>query len=195
MMTLPLLATLALMIGLQLAVTPGSGQVVLVASSTNTLGAGIREARLSGAPINDSYDRQAGTKFARCSRRGTGEPDLVLDVRAPGQVKVGSDLTYRARVTNCGGPMVGFGVTLQYLFSSPIDFQLDESSPNCYSPEPGSVICDLSTVAPGETLKVHVVVRPTTAGTLVNTAEVFHGDDPTPENNRDNVETRVRPAR
>jgi hypothetical protein len=195
MMTLPLLATLALMIGLQLPVTPGSGQERFVGSSTDTLTGGLGEERHNGGPGNDSYKRVLETRIAGCKPKGTAEVDLSLLLHGtPGQVTVGSDLTYRARITNCGGTTTGLGVGVNYSFSAPVEFQLDASSPSCYSPEPRSVTCDISTVDPGETRKVQIVVRPLTAGTLINSAEVFWGPDP-PENNRAREETRVRPAR
>jgi uncharacterized repeat protein (TIGR01451 family) len=109
----------------------------------------------------------------------------------PDPVLVGANLTYTVTVTN-NGPSAATGVTLTDPLPATVTFGSVIPSQGSCSETAGTVSCNLGDVATGATATVTLVVTPTAADPLTNTASVAGTEpDPNPENNSATVETTV----
>jgi uncharacterized repeat protein (TIGR01451 family) len=107
----------------------------------------------------------------------------------PDPVGVGSELTYRLRVSNLG-PSDATGVIVTDTLPANVNFV--SASSGCS--RSGSIVtCELGDMSDGETAVRLIRVRPTTAGNLINTATVTANEtDPDPRNNTATTVTTVR---
>jgi uncharacterized repeat protein (TIGR01451 family) len=123
--------------------------------------------------------------------------DLQVRKEAPRTAVAEEDLTYVVTVTNAGpsaSPNSTFTDTL------PADTVLVGAAPpqgTCAAPAADRVVCDLGTLAAGQSVAVPITVRPTKAAsnrTITNRVVVDGpNDDPTPGNDRAEVPVEVRP--
>jgi uncharacterized repeat protein (TIGR01451 family) len=118
--------------------------------------------------------------------------DLVLTKRdSPDPVTAGSNLTYTITITN-NGPSTATGVTLTDTLPSSVAFVSAVPSQGSCSHTSGIVTCDLGTIKRYRKVTVSIVVIPTTAGTMANTASVSSNEtDPNMNNNSATVTTSV----
>ncbi|HEX8115777.1 MAG TPA: hypothetical protein VF521_00770 [Pyrinomonadaceae bacterium] len=120
----------------------------------------------------------------------------VTKADSPDPVTAGRRLTYTVTVAN-NGPDRATGATVTDTLPPGVTFvSADASNGNCTGTAP--VSCNLGALRKGETAKVTIVVRPRTAGTLTNRAQVSANQgDPNTANNADTTTTRVvaAPAR
>ena len=104
----------------------------------------------------------------------------VSKADSPDPVQLGDDLTYTITVAN-RGPSTATGVTLTDTLPAGVTFV--SVSAGCTEAQ-GTVTCTLGTVASGDSSTVSIVVTPTVAGTIANTARVTssEGDPNTGDN-------------
>jgi uncharacterized repeat protein (TIGR01451 family) len=95
----------------------------------------------------------------------------VIKTDAPDPVSVGSNLTYTITVTN-NGPDTGTGVTLTDTLPSNVTYVSATSTQGTCTRSGSTVTCSIGTLANGASATVTIVVTPTTAGTITNTASV-----------------------
>jgi uncharacterized repeat protein (TIGR01451 family) len=116
----------------------------------------------------------------------------VAKLDDPDPVYLGQPLTYTVLISN-DGPSDAVSVTLTDTL--PLNVSFGSAVPGqgvCTAPVGLSLVCDLLTVAAGDTVTVTILVTPTASGTLANTAQVFaFTADLVPENNDTTVETTV----
>jgi uncharacterized repeat protein (TIGR01451 family) len=115
--------------------------------------------------------------------------DLALTKTAsPNPAGVGSNLTYTLTVTN-NGPPPASGVTLIDTVPAGVTFvSATPSQGTCTT----AVSCNLGALANAAKATVTIVVTPTAAGTVTNTATVSANEiDPVPTNNTATVSTTV----
>lgn len=113
---------------------------------------------------------------------------------APDPVAVGSNLTYSITVNNAG-PDSADGVLVTDPLPTGVTFVSATSSQGACANAAGTVTCTVGTMASGASVNITIVVRPTAAGTLNNTATVGSGAvDGDAANNSASVSTVV-PAR
>jgi uncharacterized repeat protein (TIGR01451 family) len=127
-----------------------------------------------------------------------GDPAADLSLTkadAPDPVSVGGVLTYTLDVKN-DGPSSATGVSLTDLLPKRVRLRSVRSDHGrCAQRSPGRVECNLAEISHGETAAVRIEVRPTKAGTIVNTATVGASQpvDLNSANNTATATTEVRP--
>ncbi len=123
------------------------------------------------------------------------EADLSITKQdSPDPVTVGQNLTYTLEVSNAG-PSAASNVQVVDTLPSGVTFVSAVPSQGTCSQAGGVVTCSLGTVNAGQSVTITIVVQPTTAGTLNNSATVSSTTlDPTPGNNSAQVTTQVEEA-
>jgi uncharacterized repeat protein (TIGR01451 family) len=117
-------------------------------------------------------------------------PDLALSGKAPTSVTLGSNLTESFTVTN-NGTAGATGVTLTDPLPAGVKFV---SATGGITPVNGVVTFSLGSLAAGASTSVTIVVTPTTAGAVSDTATVgMDQTDPTPADNSVTLPTTVTP--
>jgi uncharacterized delta-60 repeat protein/uncharacterized repeat protein (TIGR01451 family) len=130
--------------------------------------------------------------FALARYQSQGTADLALTkTDPPGRAPTGRNMTYTLTVTN-NGPDAASGVTVTDQLPPSVTFVSATPSQGSCSESGGIVTCSLGTLGNGATATVNIVVKPTTAGTITNTASVTAFDqDPNQGNNADSENTSV----
>lgn len=119
--------------------------------------------------------------------------DLSVTVTdSPDPVTVSSNVTYTVSVTN-GGPATAQRVQLTDSISGTASIQSSSTTRGSCSQSGTTVTCNLNDLESGSVATVTIVVRPTAAGTLVNTSTVFSSrSDANQTNNSASQSTTVR---
>ncbi|WP_165246571.1 DUF11 domain-containing protein [Paludisphaera soli] len=119
--------------------------------------------------------------------------DLAVAVAAPGAAFVGQDLAYTVTVTNLGAVRSAPGVALSFAVPAGATFISATTSLGTVVAAGGTVTADLGAIDGGGTARVTIVLRPTTAGSLVVVARIDGGvSDPDPANNTAEAVTAVQ---
>jgi uncharacterized repeat protein (TIGR01451 family) len=180
-----------------------------VACSLGTLGSGgsatmtikIRPAtagtltNLATVTSNET-DPNPGNNTATATTTVNPSADLsVTQIDSPDPVHVGQNLTYTITVGNTGSAATG--VTLTDNLPRQAGFgSASTSQGSCDAkPEKRLVTCALGNLVGASTAKVTIVVKPTSKGTITNTASVSAASppDPNPGNDTSSANTTVKP--
>jgi len=143
----------------------------------------------------NEIDSNPSDNTAMQSTTVVSAPDLQAFIEdSPDPVAVGVDLTYTIRVINshavAGPPATN--VTLIDTLPANVTFVSATSSQGSCTQSAGVVTCNIGLMARGREVRVLIVVRPTTAGTLTNMALVEASEpDPNTSNNRATENTTV----
>ena len=124
-----------------------------------------------------------------------GPADLAVAVTAdPDPVVAGTTLTYSVTVANTGAHPA-FAVSLADPLPATALFVSAAPSQGLCAHATGAVTCDLRSLAAGASARVRIVVTPTTAGPLANTATATTtSGDADPADNSATVTTTVTPG-
>jgi uncharacterized repeat protein (TIGR01451 family) len=95
----------------------------------------------------------------------------VIKTDSPDPVTVGNNLTYTIVVSN-NGPETGTGVTLTDTLPSSVTYVSATSTQGTCTRSGSTVTCNIGTLANGASTTVTIIVTPTAAGTITNTASV-----------------------
>jgi uncharacterized repeat protein (TIGR01451 family) len=121
-------------------------------------------------------------------------PDLSLTQRdSPDPVEVGENVAYTLRVRN-EGPPAASSVRLTDILPANVRFRSMTASQGKCTRTNNVVTCDLGSIQSGASARVRIVVRPTRAGRITNTASVASTltDDGNTANNSASATTRIR---
>jgi uncharacterized delta-60 repeat protein/uncharacterized repeat protein (TIGR01451 family) len=109
--------------------------------------------------------------------------DLSITKTGPaGRVPTGRNMTYTLTVTN-HGPDSASGVTVTDQLPSSVTFVSTTATQGSCGESNGTVFCTLGEMLSGAIVTIEIVVRPTTAGMITNSASVA---SPTPDSNQGN---------
>jgi uncharacterized repeat protein (TIGR01451 family) len=178
-----------------LASSAGRTMTIQVHILPDTLGVIHNDARV----ISEVFDTDLSDNLATVATNVTGEADLsITKTDSPDPVIAGNPLTYTITVSN-DGPSTAFDVTITDTIPAGTTFVSGEDGNGatvCALVQPGTVVCDLGTMNPGDTEVVFltVLVSPSLdPGTvLTNTATVSSStDDPDPSDNTASSDTTV----
>ena len=120
------------------------------------------------------------------------DADLSITKSGPaGRAPTGRNMTYTLTVTN-HGPDSASGVTVTDQLPSSVTFVSASANQGSCGESNGTVFCTLGEMSSGAIVTIEIVVRPTTAGMITNSASVA---SPTPDsnlgNNSDSEDTSV----
>lgn len=122
--------------------------------------------------------------------KSTADLSLTLS-DSPDPVSIGTNLTFALGVTN-SGPDEATAVTLSDPLPAGTTFVSATASQGSCTQSAGMVVCNLGALASGASASVSVVVSPTVANSLTNTAVLAaHETDPNPTNNTASAATTV----
>lgn len=120
----------------------------------------------------------------------------MVKTDVPDPVHVGQPLVYTVKVTNAG-PLAATGVTLSDNLPKNAGFGSASTSQGTCSVKPAKrlVTCNLGNLAAGSIVTVTISVKPTSKGTISNTAQAVAASptDPNTANNADTETTTVIP--
>jgi uncharacterized repeat protein (TIGR01451 family) len=162
-----------------------------------------------GANVTWTKDLGGRRIFFACQNSGAsafaGAPDLngcysasdlsITKTDSPDPAHVGQNLTYTIRVTN-GGPAVATGVTMSDTLPKNAGFGSAASTQGTCTLKPVKLLvsCALGSLAGGAAATVTIVVKPTSKGTITNTATVSADQtDANTANNTATATTTVKP--
>ena len=167
----------------------GSAYVAGSTDSTNfPTTAGAFDESSNDAPEDESSDAFVSQLGARA--------DLSLTKSdSPEPVSVGAELNYTLGARNAG-PDSALGVRLVDQLPDGVEFVSAQASQgSCDPPSGGQLECPLGNLAAGATATVTIKVRPASAGTITNRAEVSsETSDPAEANNDAEAQTTVQAA-
>src|SRR5206468_1983633 len=126
----------------------------------------------AGTPDPDHTNNQASTQTTVNPAPSSADVSVTKS-DAPDPVEAGSPLTYGLVVHNAG-PDTATGVSLSDPLPAGVGFVSAQASQGSCGGTT-TVTCDLGTLAAGAEATVAIVVTPTGAGTVTNTATVTAG--------------------
>ncbi|MGI8785710.1 MAG: DUF11 domain-containing protein [Acidobacteriota bacterium] len=145
------------------------------------------------APLNGTLRFFGQNGQAADLNLGTPGADMSLTKSdSPDPAFVGADLTYTLAIRN-NGPATATGVVVTDALPPGVSFvSATPVLPATCSFSGGTVTCSFGSVSNGDSKQVQIVVRPTAAGTLTNTATVTRNEsDPVANNNSSTATTTV----
>jgi uncharacterized repeat protein (TIGR01451 family) len=172
---------------------PGNSITVSLTLTPNQVGT----VSATGTVDATSADVDTGDLTASASTTVT-DPDADLRIALtdrPDPITLGSgSLTYTIVATNAG-PAPAAGVRIVDTLSASVVFVTAKPGAKC-SLAGWTVTCRAGTLAPGTSSTVTVVVNPTAAGTVPNSATMSTASpDPDHSNDARSISTTVQPAR
>ena len=163
----------------------GDASTVSIVVTPTTVGAITNVAEVS----SNEGDSDTGNNTATETTTVSPAADLSLTkTDSPYPLLLGSDLAYGFTVRN-GGPSEATGVILTDTLPAGVRFV--SGSAGCED-SGGTVTCPIGTLGRGDSAAVNLVIRPTAAGTITNTASVTGNEgDPNTGDNAATEDTRV----
>jgi len=143
-------------------------------------------------PISGNNTAQAVTTVNSSPPLPTAGTDLVVTkIDTPDPVLQGQNLTYIIQATN-NGPDAASGVTVVDSLPTGVTFSSAVSTQGACSQSTGTMTCNVGALANGASATITLVITPTTAGTIFNTATVAGNEtDPISGNNTAQAVTTV----
>jgi uncharacterized repeat protein (TIGR01451 family) len=174
-------------------IASGATATITIKIKPNTPGTITNTASVSA----DGPDPKAANNSASATTTVNAAADLaVTKSDSPDPVHVGQVLTYTVRVTN-NGPQTATGVSLTDNLPKNAGFGSVTTTHGTCTAKPAKrlVTCNLGTLAAGATATITITVKPTSKGTITNTAEAKATSpaDPNTTNNKAVATTSVLP--
>ena len=171
-----------------------AGAYATVTIVVTTAGAGVLtdQASVTGSEPDPQPANNADSEATSVNAIGAPSADLSISIAdAPDPASVGQDVTYTATIANAG-PAGATSVTVTDTLPAGATFVSATPSQGTCSQLAGTVTCSLGAVASGGSATVAIVVRPSLAGTMTDSATVQGAEvDPTPADATDTENTLV----
>ena len=166
-------------------ISAGSSDTVGIVVIPTTIGTITNTARVT----SDVGDTATGDNHATQATTVNPAADLTLGkADSPDPVLLGTQLSYTLTVTN-KGPSEAPGVTITDTLPASVSYV--SASPDCLEVG-GTVTCAIGSLASGDGATVGIVVTPTAAGAITNTARVTSNiGDPSAGDNESTQTTAV----
>jgi uncharacterized repeat protein (TIGR01451 family) len=185
---LPSAGTVACSIG---SLASGEGATVTIDVTPNSPGTITNSASVQASTDDPDLANNSASEDTSV-QAVSGQADLLLTKSAPAKVRTGQRLTYTIVVKDLG-PDAATGVTVSDQLPSGVTLVSATSRQGSCNTSGGTVTCNLGSLASGKRATVKIVVTPTSAGTITNTAAVSANEsDPNSENSTDDATTIVR---
>ncbi len=165
----------------------GSSVTVTITTTATTAGQVANTATVSGGEADPSTTNNSATVVTNVTGHTGATADLfITKTDSPDPASIGSNLTYIIVVTNAG-PDSAADVGVTDVLPAGVTFVTATTSQGSWTLNGGTVSCTLGSIAKGGSANVTIVVVPTTAGQLTNTATT--GGTDTDPNTADNSAT------
>lgn len=165
----------------------GSSVTVTITTTATTAGQVANTATVSGGEDDPNTNNNSATVVTNVAGHTGATADLfITKTDSPDPASVGSNLTYIIVVTNAG-PDSAADVGVTDVLPAGVTFVSASTSQGSWTLNGGTVSCTLGSIAKGGSANVTIVVVPTTAGQLTNTAST--GGSDTDPNTADNSAT------
>ncbi len=166
----------------------GAGSTATIVVKPAAAGTVVNTATVSGS----TTDPNSANNSASTSTTVNAAADLSITISdSPDPVTVNSNLTYGISVTN-SGPSAATGVRITDPLPAGATFVSASASQGSCSNSSGTVTCNIGSLASGASIAATIAIKPTVAGTIVNTATVSGSTtDPNSANNSASTSTTV----
>jgi uncharacterized repeat protein (TIGR01451 family) len=170
----------------------GADATVTITARANSTGTLTSVAHIQGREVdpNPTNNTSSATIAVNAAPTPVAVDLAVVGLAAPEPVAVGQELAYTLTVTARGESGPATGVTL--VDTLPVGVNFVSTNRGVFDPLARTITASLGTLAAGATDTMTIVVRPTAAGTLEDTAVVTANEsDPVPDNNGADLVSRV----
>lgn len=176
-------------------VAAGTIDTILIVVTPTQAGMLTNTADVTTSTLNASSQTSATTQTTINPAGGNQANLSITKTASPTTGTVGQNLTYTITVSNASGAAAADNVAVTDSLPSGVTFvSATDSLGNTLTPSAGTLTDSLGSLAAGATDTITLIVTPTQAGTLTNTANVSTSTANSNSNTSATVQTTVNPS-